>query len=80
MVLDKSLDQLVEAKCDIIICTSREKGKSVKTVEDLEKENYNIIWISSFQSEYFNHETLNRIAAENIIEIIKALITGQLKK
>ncbi len=65
--------------CDIIICATRTEGKTVKTVDKVADDyGYNTIWISSFFSQKLNTDVLNRMAARNIVEVIRSLIVGQL--
>ncbi len=77
-LVDKEADKNLGG-CDIIICTTRTGGNTVKKVDEIAKNyDYHTLWISSFWSPTLNHTVLNRIAAHNIIEIIKSLIVGQL--
>lgn len=65
--------------CDIIICASRTKATTVDILEEVSKRhNFHIIWKSSLQCPGLNHDVLNRIGAEGIVELIKALMLGQL--
>lgn len=65
--------------CDIIICATRTEGMTVKKVDEIASEyDYNVIYLSSFWSPSLNHQVLNQIAAENIIQIITSLIMGRL--
>ncbi|WP_159256407.1 hypothetical protein [Tenacibaculum maritimum] len=51
----------------------------VKKVDEIaNKYDYHTLCIGSFWSPTLNHTVLNRFAAENIINIIKGLITEQL--
>jgi hypothetical protein len=75
---DKELDTEL-SECDIIICATRTGGMTVKKVDEIaNKYGYNTLWISSFFSPKLNSNVLNNRAAQNIIEIIKSLIVGQL--
>lgn len=65
--------------CDIIICATRTDGMTVKKVDEIaEKYNYNTLYLSSFWGPSLNHQVLNQIAADNVIQIITALIMGRL--
>ena len=75
---DKELDTVLGG-CDIIICATRTGGMTVNKVDEIaNKYNYNTLWISSFFSPKLDFNVLNNKAAQNIIEIIKSLIIGQL--
>lgn len=86
MITHQTIEKLADVSndpvlggCDIIICATRTEGKTVKTVDQVANNyGYNVIWISSFFSPKLNTEVLNRMAARNMIEIVKSLIVGQL--
>jgi len=86
MIYDDTIKKLADEKlnkelggCDIIICATRTTGMTVKKVDKIaDNYGYNTLWISSFFSPKLNHAVLNERAANNIIEIIKSLIVGQL--
>lgn len=74
ITFDKNL-----GNCDIIICATRTDGMTVKKVDEIaDKYNYNTLYLSSFWSPTLNQQVLNQIAAENVIEIITALMLGRL--
>jgi hypothetical protein len=65
--------------CDIIICATRTGGKTVNKVDEIaNKYDYHTLWISSFFSPHLDKNVLNRMASENVINIIKSLIVEQL--
>lgn len=65
--------------CNIIICATRTGGETVNKVDEIANSfNYNILWLSSFYSSSLNSKVLNRIAAENTLNIVKSLIVEQL--
>jgi hypothetical protein len=79
MIYDETLRKLANEKCDIIICATRTGGMTVKKVDSIANDyGFHTLWISSFWSPTLNSEVLNRKAAENIIDIVKSLIVGQL--
>lgn len=86
MIYDDTIKKLADIElnkelggCDIIICATRTGGMTVKKVDKIAHNyEYNTLWISSFFGPKLNHSVLNNKAANNIIEIIKALITKQL--
>ncbi|MFL0112334.1 hypothetical protein R5O11_06370 [Tenacibaculum maritimum] len=74
MIYDNTIE-----KCDVIICATRTGRMTVKKVDEIaNKYDYHTLCIGSFWSPTLNHTVLNRFAAENIINIIKGLITEQL--
>lgn len=65
--------------CDIILCATRTEGKTVNKVDAIATQyNYHTLWKSSYYTPNLNTAVLNRMAAEEVIEIIKGLIVGQL--
>jgi hypothetical protein len=86
MIYDNTIKKLADKElssalggCDIIICATRTGGMTVKEVDKIaDKYGYDTLWISSFFSPKLNHSVLNTKAANNIIEIIKSLISEQL--
>ncbi|MFL0085426.1 hypothetical protein R5N98_07115 [Tenacibaculum maritimum] len=79
MIHDNTVEELAKEACNIIICATRTGGMTVKKVDEIaDKYDYHTLWISSFWSPTLNHTILNRYGAENIINIIKGLITAQL--
>ena len=79
MIYDNTIEKLAKENCDIIICATRTGGMTVKKVDEIaDRYDYHTLWISSFWSPSLNHNVLNRYGAENIINIIKGLITEQL--
>ncbi|QHI35574.1 hypothetical protein IMCC3317_09200 [Kordia antarctica] len=81
-----TLGQLADEKlnpklgnCDIIICASRTRDTTVWKVDEIADEyDFHTVWISSFVSPNLNHQVLNNLAANNIINIINQLINEQL--
>lgn len=86
MIYDNTIKKLADKElsselggCDIIICATRTGGMTVKEVDKIaDKYGYYTLWISSFFSPKLNQSVLNTKAANNIIEIIKSLISEQL--
>ena len=86
MIYDDTIKKLADKElskelggCDIIICATRTGGMTVQKVDKIANiYGYHTLWISSFFSPKLNHRILNNLAANNIIEIIKALIIKQL--
>jgi hypothetical protein len=80
MITEDTIKKLAFEECQIIICATRTSGETVKKVDSIaNKFDYSTIWKSSyFTSDSNNFETLNRMAAEEIIGLIKSLIAGQI--
>lgn len=79
MLNQNTIEDLAKQNCDIIICATRTEGKTVNKVDEIaDKYDYHIIWLSSFFSPSLNSNVLNQKAANNIINLIKSLIVGQL--
>lgn len=79
MIYDDTIENLAKEGCNIIICATRTGGMTVKKVDEIaDRYDYHTLWISSFYSPFLNPKVLNRYGADNIINIIKGLITEQL--
>lgn len=75
---DKTIDPQLGG-CDIIICASRTSGDTVNKVDEIANiYNYHTLWKSSYYTPGLNTTILNRIAAEEIIQLIKSLISEQI--
>jgi hypothetical protein len=74
-----TIEKLALYNCDVILCATRTEGATVWKVDNIaNRYGYNTLWKSSNNSPSLNHIVLNRFLAEEIINIIKALIVGQL--
>lgn len=73
--LEESVSYLAtEEKCDLIICASRTRGKTVDDIVRIAQENnYEIIWVNNYRSNS-NHKALNEMSAEHIFQLILTLI------
>ncbi len=77
----QTLPRLAKKGCDIIVCASRTRGETVNIINKVaEDHDYHTLWISSFYSPKLDHKVLNKIAALNIIKIIKTLINSLLSE
>lgn len=64
----------VTEKCDLIICASRSRGKTVNIVETVAIENdYEVIWVTNYRTG-LNQSLLNEMSANHIFQLIKTLI------
>ncbi|MDN3670727.1 hypothetical protein QWY93_15490 [Echinicola jeungdonensis] len=75
----RSLADFVAANCDIIICVCRTSGMTRDAVADLHRNHqYEIIWTANHRSWQKNQDQLNLISANEILELIKLIMNGQL--
>ena len=73
-----SLPKFVQKKCDLIICATRTKGKTVRLVERIQLENnYDVIWVSTLYSEQKPNEVLNDRTASFIHKVISDLFDNK---
>lgn len=72
--LKKRLKDLVNKyNCDIIYCTTRTKGETVKAVKDVANNfGYDQIWTSTYQTTT-NHSLVNDLKAKHIIDLTQQL-------
>ena len=76
-----TINNLANNGCYIIVCASRTKGETTHLIDNIANQhNYHTVWISSFFSPLLNSNTLNIKASENLLEIIKSLMTGQISE
>lgn len=71
--LFESLEKFKKEKCDIIICSTRTTGKTVRIVDSLFNDKYDIVWVTNYRSWELDKETLNEISAKHIWELIETL-------
>ena len=77
--LGKSLDEFAAIPCDIIVCATRTSGQGVWDVEEMKPQyGYDIIWVANHRSDEKNHDALNQLSAEQIVELIKRLIAEEI--
>ena len=70
---EKWLEELVTLGCEIIVCASRTKGRTVSAVETAAKRGkYVTIWFSPFYSaDSVNTNVLNTLTVDAVIELIR---------
>lgn len=79
MLSAKTIELLVEKGCEIIICATRTEGKTVGEVDRIGSANhFNIIWKSSYYVDGAHTVVANQIAAEEIVNLILAIIMGRI--
>lgn len=60
----------VQYNCDIIICSSRTRGITVKGIERFANQHsYDIIWTSTYQSGN-NHPLMNQIKGQHMLDLL----------
>lgn len=68
------LEELVQSyNCDIIFCTTRTRGETVRAVDNIANNfGYNAIWTSTYQTAN-NHQQMNDLKARHLINLIQEL-------
>ena len=72
-IFEKEISNLVEEKCDIIICTSRTSGRAKKFLEAIDPI-YNKLWLSTILSTSFDVNFFNFMHAKHIENLINQII------
>jgi hypothetical protein len=73
------LNHFVKKECDIIICTARTSGATKNAIYDLQRsKGYEIVWTINFRSDKKNHNVLNEMSANNIIELVDEILKEKL--
>lgn len=67
------LQNRVSENCDIIVCTSRTKGESVRIIEETLSD-YDIIWLSTLASPTLPFEFFNNQQANFLLNLINRFI------
>lgn len=67
------LQNRVSENCDIIVCTSRTKGESVRIIEETLSD-YDIIWLSNLASPTLPFEFFNNQQAIFLLNLINRFI------
>lgn len=73
---EKGLQRAVDENADIILCASREKGKTKTYVNEIAKKGYEIIWFSNLfadNEKLLWEADIHRITAESIVKLIEKL-------
>jgi len=66
----ESLLYFVNEKCDVIICTVKNRAPFTSAVEALD-EKYEIIWSSNYSTNERNRKVLNNLYAQGIIKMLE---------
>ncbi|QYJ68060.1 hypothetical protein [Flavobacterium litorale] len=71
----KLTDLAINYKCDIIICTTRTRGETVRAVKHVANTyGYETIWTSTYQIvDRTKHILVNDLKAKHILELIQSL-------
>jgi len=70
--LFESLEKFLAEKCQIIICSTRSSGATVKAVEKLHSlHNYDNVWVTNHRSNEKDQDKLNKVSAEQIVHMLK---------
>ena len=79
MISEETIELLISKGCEIIVCATRTEGMTVKKVDELaETHGYNRIWKSSYFHVGVDNDSLNLLAAEEIVNLVQALIVGKI--
>jgi ABC-type Zn uptake system ZnuABC Zn-binding protein ZnuA len=72
--LKKRIEELItNYNCDIIFCTTRTRGETVRAVESVANNfGYDQIWTSTYQTTT-NHSLVNDLKAKHIIDLTQKL-------
>jgi len=64
---------IIEYNCDLIICTCRSRGETVRSIKTVaNSHNYQTLWNSTYQS-VSNHDELNKIKGQHLLDLIEKL-------
>lgn len=75
----QSLPEFAEKKCDLIICTCRTYGNTVKAVEALHyNHGYDVIWVTNHRSNEKDKEQLNQFSAQQLFELFKRILADKI--
>ncbi|MDO5105078.1 hypothetical protein [Capnocytophaga sp.] len=74
-LLKERLGDLTQLGCNIIFCTSRTRGETVKTIEKIGNDNdFQIIWTSTYQTQNTQQYTsVNRLKAEHLWDLVQQI-------
>jgi hypothetical protein len=65
--------------CNIILCASRTGGETVNKVDQIASVyHYRTLWKSSYYTPDINHDAVNQLAADEIINLINLMMNNQL--
>ncbi len=61
--------------CEIILCTSRTRGETIKAVDNLyNTRRFKTIWTSTYQiADKSNHKLVNRLKAKHLLDLLQEL-------
>lgn len=74
----KSIADFTALNCDIIICSSRTSGSTVRTVSNTQAHGYRIIWTTNYRSNHISHSTLNDLSAKYHLDLFGKVLLGTL--
>lgn len=66
----KLTDLATNHQCDVIVCSSRTRGATVKDVEQVaNSHHYDIIWTSTYQAGN-NHRVMNQLKGQHMLDLL----------
>lgn len=74
-LLKERLGDLTQLGCNIIFCTSRTRGETVKTIEEIGNNNdFQIIWTSTYQTQNTEQYTsVNQLKAQHLWDLVQQI-------
>lgn len=74
-LLKERLGDLTQLGCEIIFCTSRTRGETVKTIEEVAKKNgFQVTWTSTYQAvNTEKHRFFNELKAKHLWELVEKM-------
>ncbi|MFC5045767.1 hypothetical protein ACFSTE_19620 [Aquimarina hainanensis] len=72
---DRLVGLVTTYNCDIIICASRTRGKTVAAVQNIRNTyGFQVIWTSTYQiDDRTQYELINRLKGKHILDLLKSL-------
>jgi hypothetical protein len=75
--LENSLNLFLKKNCDVIVCSTRTKGKTVKAVNKLSKNGYKVKWFEQNYVKTSEQDANNLAMAKGIVKEIETIILGK---
>jgi type IV secretory pathway TrbF-like protein len=75
--LENSLNLFLKKNCDVIVCSTRTKGQTVKAVNKLSKHGYKVKWFEQNYVKTSEQDANNLAMAKGIVKEIETIILGK---
>ena len=68
-----------ERGADVIFCSTRTKGDTVRAVEEIGARGFEVLWTSTYETER-DHDAVNELKARHLLELMCSmnLLPGEL--